>query len=115
MVEYAERIKAMFPECIVGSNFFYSKQDFVLADWRQLLEVRNDKKGVVFMIDEFQNEYDNSKWKDFPDSLLSVITQQRKQRIKILMSSQVYTRVVKQIREQCYEVAECKTFARTLD
>lgn len=83
----------------------------VLSDWRQLLEVRNGTKGIIFAIDEFQNEYDNSKWKDFPDNLLSVITQQRKQRIKILLSSQVYTRVVKQIREQCFEVAECKTFA----
>lgn len=42
--------------------------------------------------------------------LLSVITQQRKQRIKIYLSSQVYTRVVKQIREQCFDVIECKTF-----
>lgn len=41
---------------------------------------------------------------------MSVITQQRKQRIKIYLSSQVYTRVVKQIREQCFDVVECKTF-----
>lgn len=26
------------------------------------------------------------------------------------MTSQVYTRVVKQIREQCFDVVECKTF-----
>lgn len=44
------------------------------------------------------------------NGLLSVITQQRKQRIKIYLSSQVYTRVVKQIREQCFDVIECKTF-----
>lgn len=48
--------------------------------------------------------------KTFQNGLLSVITQQRKQRIKIYLSSQVYTRVVKQIREQCYDIIECKTF-----
>ncbi len=48
--------------------------------------------------------------KTFQNGLLSVITQQRKQRIKIYLSSQVYTRVVKQIREQCFDVIECKTF-----
>lgn len=47
--------------------------------------------------------------KIFPNGLLSVITQQRKQRIKIYLSSQVYTRVVKQIREQCFDVVECRT------
>ena len=47
--------------------------------------------------------------KTFQNGLLSVITQQRKQRIKIYLSSQVYTRVVKQIREQCFDVIECKT------
>ena len=48
--------------------------------------------------------------KTFRNGILSVITQQRKQRIKIYLSSQVYTRVVKQIREQCFDVIECKTF-----
>lgn len=47
--------------------------------------------------------------KTFLNGILSVITQQRKQRIKIYLSSQVYTRVVKQIREQCFDVIECKT------
>lgn len=110
MVEMLNRIKKEFPDCIIVSNFGYFQQDFALTDWRQLFEIRNGTKGVVFAIDEIQNEYDNSKWQDFPEGILSVITQQRKQRIKILLTSQVYTRVVKQIREQCFEVVECKTF-----
>ena len=110
MVEMLDRIKTEFPDCIIITNFGYINQDYIMTDWRQLLEIRNGKKGVVFAIDEIQNEYDNSKWQDFPEGILSVITQQRKQRIKILLTSQVYSRVVKQIREQCFEVVECKTF-----
>lgn len=109
MVEMLDRIKTQFPDCVIVTNFGYINQDYFLTDWRQLLNIRNGEKGVVFAIDEIQNEYDNSKWQDFPEGILSVITQQRKQRIKILLTSQVYTRVVKQIREQCFEVIECKT------
>ncbi len=110
IVDELERIKKEYPKCLICTNIWYKKQDVPLVDWRQLLEVRNGTNGVVFVIDEIQNEYDNSKWKDFPEGILSVITQQRKQRIKIYLSSQVYTRVVKQIREQCFDVVECKTF-----
>lgn len=110
IVEELERVKSKFPKALICTNIHYIRQDMPLSDWRQLLEIRNGTDGVVFVIDEIQNEYDNSKWKDFPEGLLSVITQQRKQRIKIYLSSQVYTRVVKQIREQCFDVVECKTF-----
>lgn len=110
IVEELERIRQAFPSAIICTNIHYINQDMPLIDWRQLLEIRNGTDGVVFVIDEVQNEYDNSKWKDFPEGILSVITQQRKQRIKIYLSSQVYTRVVKQIREQCFDVIECKTF-----
>ena len=115
IVEELERIREAYPNCIICTNIHYRYQDIPLVDWRQLLETRNGTDGVVFVIDEIQNEYDNTKWKDFPEGLLSVITQQRKQRIKIYLSSQVYTRVVKQIREQCFDVIECKTFMRSLD
>lgn len=110
MVEYLDRMKELYPDCIVVTNFNYIKQDMPFTSWRQFTEVRNGLKGVIFAIDELQNEYNSNNWKDFPEDLLSVVTMQRKQRIKIVATSQVFTRVVKQLREQCYEVVECKTF-----
>ena len=110
MVEYLDRMKEIYPDCIVVTNFNYIKQDLPFTSWRQFTEVRNGLKGVIFAIDELQNEYNSNNWKDFPEDLLSVVTMQRKQRIKIVATSQVFTRVVKQLREQCYEVVECKTF-----
>lgn len=41
---------------------------------------------------------------------MRVITQQRKQNIKIFLTAQVYKTVVIQLRRQCFEVIECKTF-----
>ena len=110
MVEYLDRMKELYPDSIVVTNFNYTKQDMPFTSWRQFTEVRNGLNGVIFAIDELQNEYNSNNWKDFPEDLLSVVTMQRKQRIKIVATSQVFTRVVKQLREQCYEVVECKTF-----
>lgn len=110
MVEYLDRMKELYPDAIVITNFNYIRQDMPFTSWRQFTEVRNGLNGVIFAIDELQNEYNSNNWKDFPEDLLSVVTMQRKQRIKIVATSQVFTRVVKQLREQCYEVVECKTF-----
>lgn len=109
MVEYLNRMKDKFPDCKIVTNFNYNRQDLPFVDWRQFTEVRNGLDGVIFAIDEIQNEYNSNTWQDFPEEILSVVTQQRKQRVKIVATSQVFTRVVKQLREQCYEVVECKT------
>lgn len=109
MVEYLDRMKDKFPDCKIVTNFNYIRQDLPFVDWRQFTEVRNGLDGVIFAIDELQNEYNSNNWQDFPEELLSTVTMQRKQRIKIVATSQVFTRVVKQLREQCYEVVECRT------
>ncbi len=109
MVDYLERMKKNYPKVKIYTNFGYKNQDGVFSHWKQLLKIRNGLDGVIFAVDEIQNEWNSMAWKDFPDSLLSQITQQRKQRIKIVGTSQVFTRVVKQLREQTYEVVECRT------
>ena len=109
MTEYLERMRQKYPECIIITNYFYRGQDRELCGWQDFMNVRNGKKGVIFAVDEIQNEWSNDKWKDFPEFLLAEITQQRKQRIKIVATSQIFTRVVKQLREQTFEVVECYT------
>jgi len=107
VVEELERIKRIFPESIICTNINYIKQDIPLTSWLQLLELRNGNKGVVFVIDEVQNN--GLDWTKFPETLLSVITQQRKQKIKIYVTTQVYKNLVIQLRRQCFDVIECKT------
>ena len=94
----------------VVTNFKCTFADKELKSLNDLLTIRNGEDGVVFVIDEIQNEFSSATSRDFPESLLSVITMQRKQCIHILASSQVFTRVAKPLREQCYEVVECRTF-----
>lgn len=111
MVEYLERMRIKYPKCLIITNFGYKHEHYSMTSWRDFFKYRNGKYGVIFAIDEFQNEYNSNDYKDFPEELLRQITQQRKQKIKIVATSQVFTRVVKQVREQCYEVVECKTLA----
>lgn len=110
VVEELERIRTQFPECIICTNINYVGQDLPLTSWLQLLYLRNGEKGVVFVIDEVQNN--GLDWVKFPETLLSVITQQRKQKIKIFVTSQVYKNLVIQLRRQCFNVVECKTFLK---
>lgn len=109
MIEYLERMRVKYPNVQIYSNFGYVNETGAFTDWRQLVNIRNGLDGVIFAIDELQNEWNSLDYKNFPEHLLSQITQQRKQRIKIVGTSQVFTRVVKQLREQTFEVVECRT------
>lgn len=108
VVREVERLKELYPKSIVCTNIDYINQDVRLTSWLQLLELRNGKDGVIFVIDEVQNQ--GLDWTKFPDTLMRVITQQRKQNIKIFLTAQVYKTVVIQLRRQCFDVVECKTF-----
>ena len=112
MVWLLEQWRRKYPNLKIYTNIDYEHQDGKLTGWNDLLnpDLRNGTDGVVFAIDEIQNEFSSNAWKDFPESILSEITQQRKQRICILATSQVFTRVAKPLREQCYQVIECRTF-----
>ena len=109
-----ERYRKKYPTVYIATNFGYNYENESLKRIDDILEVvQRIKKdpdfiGLVIGWDEIQNDFDNGT-RTFPVSLLRTITQQRKQGIKMLATSQVFTRVAKAIREQTYSVVECKT------
>ena len=109
MVRYLELMKERYPECLVITNFQYYRADKVMVDWRDLLTIRNGTKGVIFAVGEIHSEYDSGRWADIPEDLLSEISQQRKQRVKIIASAQFFGRVAKPLREQAVTVVACRT------
>lgn len=106
-----ERYRRKYPRAKIYTNFGYIHQTAPLSSLNDLInpDFKNGTDGVIFAIDEIQNEFSCANSKDFPESLLSQITQQRKQRVCILATSQVFTRVAKPLREQCFIVVKCKT------
>lgn len=111
MVHYLEEIKKECPNCIIVTNFGYANADYIMQDWRDILTIRNGEDGVIFAIDEIHSEYSAASWKDVPEDLLSEVSQQRKQRVKIVATAQFFTRVAKPLREQAATVVACNTFA----
>ncbi|MDD3016681.1 MAG: hypothetical protein PHR41_09370 [Lactococcus chungangensis] len=112
IVWYLEGLRAKYPNLQIYTNFGYTHEDGALTGLNDLLVYRNGTDGVVFAIDEIQNEFSSAASRNFPESMLSTITMQRKQRVTILCSSQVFARAAKPLREQCYEVVECHTLAK---
>lgn len=110
LVSRANELRDLYPKALIYSNFAYKYADGQLTSLNDLLTIRNGDDGVVFLIDEIQNEFSSASSKDFPEDLLRTVTMQRKQSIVILATSQVFTRVAKPLREQCFEVIECRTF-----
>lgn len=108
LVAELERVRHEYPEVMICTNFGYKYEDVALTDWQQILDLRHDA-GIVFAIDEIQNEFDIYNARSFDTNILRVVTQQRKQKIKMYGTSQIFTRVSKPLREQTYEVVECFT------
>ena len=115
MVHQLEIYRRDFPGLLIATNFGYINEDLPLTSLSEIPAVsklarENGYSGVVIGWDEIQNDFDNQT-RNFPITILRTITQQRKQAIKILATSQVFTRVAKPIREQTFEVVQCSTIA----
>lgn len=111
MVYDLERYRKRFPHAKIYTNFGYKYQTGALTSLNDLIsdDYKNGEDGVIFAIDEIQNEFSCANSKDFPETLLAEVTQQRKQKVCILTTSQVFTRVAKPLREQCFFVIKCST------
>lgn len=75
-----------------------------------LSKYSNGEYGVIFFIDEIQNDFNCLESKEIPPSVYTEICQQRKQRKTVIGTSQVYTRVAKQFREQFKYAIFCSSF-----
>lgn len=109
MVEYAMRMQEEYPLAKCISNIAYKYQDDELKHWRQLINYKNGKRGLICIMDELQNWFSSNQSKNFPPEMLSVITQNRKNRRIILGTSQSFHLLAKSIRSQATEVRECTT------
>lgn len=114
MFQYAMQLHDMYPECKILSNTKFEYQNAPLTHWKQLINFKNAHKGVVVCMDELQNWFNSNQSRNFPPEMLSVITQNRKNRRLILGTSQNFYLLAKAIRSQCTEVRECVTLAGVL-
>lgn len=108
-VEMMLRYQKMYPKSRMITNFGVTTEDDELAEWQQLLNYTNEKKGVIVGIDEIQNWFMSGK-NQLPEGMLEIATQNRKNRRVICCTAQVFTRVNKGLREQVTMVYEPHTY-----
>lgn len=109
MIEFADRMQEEYPKAFCTSNYGYVNEDTVLEDWRMLMSYTNGIYGVIVLMDELQNWFSSNDSRNFPPEMLSVITQNRKNRRIILGTAQNFYLLAKAIRSQTTEVRRCTT------
>lgn len=75
-----------------------------------LKHINNGNLGVVYFIDEIHLELNSLESKNIDISIMVEISQQRKQRKKIIGTSQVFMRMAKPIREQVFDIIICTNY-----
>jgi len=116
MTHELEKIRKKYPKCKIYTNYGYKYQNLPIYNISMLTNDKyyNGSDGVVFAIDEIQNLYQASNVNNVSPDVLGVVTQLRKQKVYIICTSQVFTRVSKPLREQAFYITECKTLFHSL-
>lgn len=108
---YIKQLLEEFPHCIVCSNvpleYVPSDRFFPYEGMQTFGKVINGEEGVIYFLDEMHLEYNSLESKGMPVGLFEVISQQRKQRIHIVGTAQVFTRLAKPFREQIDQIVIC--------
>ena len=115
---YVEKLMKMYPSCKLVTNLQLKNYPFDNErvyrfinndDFKKYSNI-NGNKGVIFFIDEIQLYLNSLASKNINMDVIQVLSQQRKQRIHLVATSQVFGRLAKPLREQFSEVIVCKCF-----
>lgn len=113
-VNYVDKLLQFYPDALLVSNLellsypFDDKKVFYFKEAKDLTKYKNGKKGVIFLIDEIQLYFNSLGSKNIDMDVMTQISQQRKQRIHIVATSQVFGRMAKPLREQFDTVVFCQ-------
>lgn len=113
MVKYAFDLQKAFPKCHIFSNikieglenYHYLETD---DDVKKALEFSNGADGVLVLLDE-AHLYFNKK-SGISLDVLTAISQQRKDRRRIVFSSQIWEELDISLRKQVKEIVSCRCF-----
>lgn len=97
-----------------GNNDIYNgKYSYVCIEYDgldSLKYISNGDYGVVFFVDELHLELNSLESKNIDIDIIIELSQQRKQRKKIIGTSQVYMRMAKPLREQIFDIVLCENY-----
>ena len=111
MVKYAIDLSKAYPNCEVFSNFIIKGIDnfnYINTDedLKYALGLRNGTDGVLVLLDEAHLYF--GKKSGISLDVLTAISQQRKDRRRIVFSSQIWEELDISLRKQVQEIVSCR-------
>lgn len=112
-VQYVLKLAKRYPQCKIVSNVELRglPESVEVYKWegaKSLSQYNNGYAGVIFFVDEIQIDFMNLESREIDPSVLTEISQQRKQRKHIVGTSQVFQRIAKPFREQFKYAVLCR-------
>ena len=112
LAKYVFDIKKAFPDCKIYSNMIFHNLDYVYIEndeiLRKALSERNGSAGVLIVLDE-AHLYFNKKT-GIPLDVLTAISQQRKDRKRLVFTSQIWEELDISLRKQVKEIVSCSCY-----
>lgn len=112
MVHYLFYLKENYPKCKIYSNVIIRGLDYTLIktdnDLSRAISAKNGADGVVVVLDEAHLFF--NKKKGISLDVLTAISQQRKDRRRIVMSSQIWEELDISLRKQVKHIVDCHSF-----
>ncbi len=115
-VNYTYNLAQIYPKALIVTNIDLrdypvdNERVFRFNDATDLKRYKNGKEGVIFLIDEIHLYFNSLQSKNINMDVMTQIAQQRKQRIHIVATCQVFGRMAKPLREQFSNVVLCKGY-----
>lgn len=94
--------------------YLHSNRVFLFNNNDDFMIYKNQEKGVIFLVDEIQLYLNSLESKNINMEVITQLSQQRKQRLHIVCTSQVFGRMAKPLREQFSCVLLCKCYLTLL-
>ena len=109
-----------YPGLVILSNIYHVDIDHQYRSWNELFELLPDDdkdprypNGILILFDEAQLSLEANDFRDFPGSFLEVICQLGHIDTQLIVTTQEYDRLVKQIREQADVIADTEVIVPT--
>lgn len=93
----------------VMDNLGYENSDFDIQNPNDILSINNSVYGVITSLDELGIWFNSRKFKEFDNSMLQVIFENRKCRRLLLGTCQKFLMIDKNLRIQTSEIRSCHT------
>lgn len=111
LVHYVIELQKQFPNCLIYSNVHInglSNYTYIDSDLKlkEALVVQNGQRGVAVVLDEAHLYF--GKKSGIPLDVLSAISQQRKDRRRIIFTSQIWEELDISLRKQVKDIVSCR-------